>query len=57
LRKFFSSTPRDAGFPTEKIEFMMAHALTDNEIAYYENEVKKLKDLYIRFLPYQDLRD
>jgi integrase len=52
LRKFFSSTLEDAGMSRKKIDFMMAHALTDNEIAYYENEVKKLKDLYINFLPH-----
>ncbi len=52
LRKFFSSTLEDAGFPRKKIDFMMAHSLTDNELAYYENEIKKLKDLYINFLPH-----
>ena len=52
LRKFFSSTLEDAGFPRKKIDFMMAHSLTDNELAYYENKIKELKDLYIRFLPH-----
>lgn len=52
LRKFFSSTLEDAGMSRKKIDFMMAHSLTDNELAYYENEIKKLKDLYINFLPY-----
>ena len=52
LRKFFSSTLEDAGFPRKKIEFMLAHSLSNNELAYYENEVKKLKDLYINFLPH-----
>jgi len=54
LRKFFSSTLGDNGFPKEKIEFMMAHsvAVTDNEMAYYPKEIQKLKELYIRFLPY-----
>jgi DNA-binding transcriptional MerR regulator len=52
LRKFFSNTLEDAGMPRKKIEFMMAHFLTDNELAYYENEIKKLKELYISFLPH-----
>ncbi len=52
LRKFFASTLEDAGLPRKKIEFMIAHSLTDNEIAYYQNETKKLKELYIDYLKY-----
>jgi len=35
LRKFFSSTLEETGFPRKKIDFMLAHSVTDNELAYY----------------------
>lgn len=51
LRKFFASTLENAGIPKNKVDFMLSHAPSGNDLAYFENDIDKLKDLYIKHLP------
>ena len=52
LRKFFASTLENAGMPKNKIDYMLAHTPTGNDLAYFKNDTEALKKLYIKFLPY-----
>lgn len=52
LRKFFASTLENAGMPKNKIDYMLAHTPTGNDLAYFKNDTESLKKLYIKFLPY-----
>ncbi len=52
LRKFFASTLENAGMPKTKIDFMLGHTPSGNDQAYFRTDVNKLKELYIKFLPY-----
>jgi len=52
LRKFFASTLENAGMPKNKIDFMLGHTPSGNDQAYFRTDVNKLKELYIKFLPY-----
>lgn len=51
LRKFFASTLENAGIPKNKVDYMLGHAPSGNDLAYFETDINKLKELYIRFLP------
>lgn len=52
LRKFFASTLENAGMPKFRIDFMLGHTQTGNDLAYFHIDVEKLKELYIKYLPY-----
>ncbi len=52
LRKFFASTLENAGMPKNKIDFMLGHTRSGNDLAYFDTNIETLKKLYIRFLPY-----
>jgi site-specific recombinase XerD len=52
LRKFFASTLENAGMPKNKIDFMLGHVPSGTDLAYFNTDVNKLKELYIKFLPY-----
>lgn len=52
LRKFFASTLENAGMPKNKIDFMLGHTPGGNDLAYFQTDIEKLKQLYIKFLPY-----
>lgn len=48
LRKFFSSTLLNAGIPKDKIDFMLAHVPDSVSAAYFQQDIPKLKELYIQ---------
>ncbi len=52
LRKFFASTLENAGMPKNKIDFMLGHTPSGNDLAYFRTDVEALKKLYIKYLPY-----
>ncbi len=52
LRKFFASTLENAGIPKNKVDFMLGHSSSGNDLAYFEQDPNKLKGLYIKFLPF-----
>ncbi len=52
LRKFFASTLENAGMPRLKVDYMLGHARSGNDLAYFQYDEKKLKEQYIKFLPY-----
>lgn len=52
FRKFFASTLENAGMPKNKIDFMLGHTPSGNDLAYFKTDVEALKPLYVKFLPY-----
>lgn len=52
LRKFFASTLENNGIPKNKVDFMLGHMPSGNDLAYFETDIEKLKGLYIEHLPY-----
>ncbi len=52
LRKFFASTLENAGVPKNKVDFMLGHTPSGNDLAYFHHDVGKLKELYKQYLPY-----
>lgn len=52
LRKFFSTTLENAGVPKFKVDFMLGHTPDGVDQAYFNQDVQKLKDLYIQFVGY-----
>ena len=51
LRKFFASTLENAGMPKNKIDFMLGHTPSGNDFAYFQTDIEKLKELYVKYLP------
>ncbi|MCX9082184.1 MAG: tyrosine-type recombinase/integrase [Candidatus Methanoperedens sp.] len=52
LRKFFTSTLEDNGFPKPKVDFMVGHTVNDRDKAYTNRSQAELKELYIQYLPH-----
>ncbi len=52
LRKYFITTLKNAGMPSEKVDFMAGHTRPEVDEAYNDIDISKLKDLYITYLPY-----
>lgn len=52
FRKYFASTLENAGMPKNKIDFMLGHTPSGNDLAYFKTNINTLKELYITFLPY-----
>lgn len=52
LRKFFASTLENAGMPKNKIDFMLGHTPSGNDLAYFHHNIAKLKEMYKTYLPY-----
>ncbi|MDD1744187.1 MAG: site-specific integrase [Candidatus Methanoperedens sp.] len=52
LRKFFASTLENAGMPKNKIDFMLGHTPSGNDLAYFNTDIDKLREFYKKFLPY-----
>lgn len=51
LRKFFASTLENAGMPKNKVDFMLGHTQNGSDRAYFNIDINKLKDIYIKYLP------
>lgn len=52
LRKFFASTLENAGMPKNKVDFMLGHSVGSTDLAYFKNDIAKLKEMYKTYLPY-----
>ncbi len=52
LRKYFNSTMLNAGADIFFTEFLMGHALDDTRAAYFRASPEKLKEIYLKFVPY-----
>lgn len=52
MRKFFTKTLEDAGMPREKIDYLVGHTATGNNLSYFKADPKELKKLYAEFLPH-----
>jgi integrase len=52
VRKFFNSALLNAGCDSFFVEFFMGHTLDDTKTAYFRASPDKLKEIYIKFVPY-----
>ncbi|WP_407356041.1 tyrosine-type recombinase/integrase [Methanolobus sp. WCC5] len=52
MRKFFNTTLKNAGFDSERVEYLMGHALDGVKGAYYRADSEKLREMYLKFVPY-----
>ncbi len=52
FRKFFATTLQTAGMPKYYIDYMLGHTPSGNDLAYFKVDTEKLKELYIKYLPY-----
>lgn len=50
LRKYFASTLENNGFPKNKVDSMLGHAVSDIDSIYFDSD--KLKEHYKNYLPY-----
>jgi len=57
LRKFFNSELLNNGADMFLVDFMMGHKIDSVHEAYFKADPKKLKDRYMRYLPYLALTD
>lgn len=56
LRKFFATTLENAGMTKYKIDFMLGHSQNSTDMAYFKIDTKKLKRLYVKYLPHITFR-
>lgn len=52
FRKFFSNTLRDGGMSKDRIDFMLGHTQSGNDLAYFKNNLEPVKQLYLQYLPH-----
>ncbi len=52
LRKYFTSTLENAGVPKFKVDFMAGHVPDGVDQAYYNQDIDKLKELYVKNVEY-----
>ncbi len=52
LRKYFASTLENAGMPKNKVDYLLGHHRSGNELAYFRVDVEVLKKLYIDYLEF-----
>jgi hypothetical protein len=50
MRKLFNSRLKNAGCDSDLVEYFMGHTLGRTKGAYYQPDVEKLKDIYIKFV-------
>ncbi|WP_370576077.1 tyrosine-type recombinase/integrase [Methanomethylovorans sp.] len=52
MRKFYNSAMLNAGADSFFVEYTMGHALDGTKSAYFRASPDKLKDIYMRYVPY-----
>lgn len=52
IRKWFNSAMLNAGADSFHVEFFMGHTLDDTRAAYFRANPEKLRELYIKYIPY-----
>lgn len=52
MRKMFSSRLKNAGCDSDLVEYFMGHTLGRTKGAYYQPDIDKLKEMYIKFIPH-----
>ena len=52
IRKYFNSALLNAGADSFFVEFTMGHTLNETQGAYFRASPEKLKDIYLKFVPY-----
>ncbi len=52
FRKFFSCTLENAGVPKSKVDYLLGHARSGNDMAYFQPDFEVLKQLYLKYLPF-----
>lgn len=52
IRKWFNSAMLNAGADSFHVEFFMGHTLDDTRAAYFRANPEKLRELYLKYVPY-----
>lgn len=52
MRKFFNSTMLNAGADSFFVEYCMGHTLDDTRAAYFRASPEKLKQIYLKYVPF-----
>jgi len=52
MRKWFNSAMLNAGADSFHVEFFMGHTLDDTRAAYFRANPEKLRELYLKYIPY-----
>jgi Site-specific recombinase XerD len=52
IRKYFNSSMLNAGADSFFVEFCMGHTLDSTRAAYFRASPEKLKEIYLKFVPY-----
>ncbi len=52
IRKYFNSVMLNAGADSFHVEFFMGHTLDDTKAAYFRASPEKLKEIYLKYVPY-----
>ncbi|MDP2216731.1 MAG: tyrosine-type recombinase/integrase [Methanolobus sp.] len=52
MRKLFSSRLKNAGCDSDLVEYFMGHTIGRTKGAYYQPDIPKLKEIYIKFVPH-----
>ena len=52
MRKYFNSAMLNAGADSFYVEFFMGHALDDTQSAYFRAIPEKMKQIYLKYVPY-----
>ncbi len=55
LRKFFDSALLNNGADSFFVEYLMGHTISESKAAYYKGDPAKLKERYMRYMPYLTL--
>src|ERR1035437_374480 len=56
IRKWFNSAMLNAGADSFHVEFFMGHTLDDTRAAYFRANPEKLRELYLKYIPYLTLQ-
>ena len=52
IRKWFNSAMLNAGADSFHVEFFMGHTLDDTIAAYFRANPEKIRELYLKYIPY-----
>lgn len=52
MRKYFNSAMLNAGADSFHVEFFMGHTLDDTKAAYFRANPEKLRELYLKYVPF-----
>jgi integrase len=57
FRKFFNSALLNGGADIFTVEYLMGHTIDETKAAYFKADPERLKDRYMKYLPYLSIED